>query len=251
MKLLQQVRDLESQLAEERKTRMKQENRALASISTQSALSASSNQPQTATSRDTKPPLAPSRLRPPLRRITNFMPVPSPAPSNKKSMSYLPVVNEAKENNNISRENQTKQILKPRRGSIAVRPSQATTSSSHKAFQPKRRASIATFHTESSSKVKTPIRPDRVMGRQSFVWDPQRVWRTSRVSSPLPQSRESSTIEMTPVGPRSSKFRGSPPPSQMGSWKPKHPTVIALQKKHLVWSPLKLKGMKNKRSSLY
>ncbi|KAL9142691.1 hypothetical protein ABFS82_14G187300 [Erythranthe guttata] len=256
--LQEKVRDLENQLAEERKTRLKQENRALASISTQSALSTTSN--QTATQKvatdNKKPPLAPSKLRPPLRRITNFMPVqPSAAAtSNKKNMSFLPVVNEElKENNNSNRGKQP-MILKPRRGSIAVRPTQAAQQTGQ-VFQPKRRASIATFHTESS--MKTPLgRPknDRVMGRQSFVWDPQRVWRTSRVSSPLPQPREVSlyatTVETTPIGHRSSKFRGSPPSQQPGSWKPKHPTVIALQKKHLVWSPLKLKGMKNKRSSL-
>ncbi|KAL7126422.1 hypothetical protein ABFS83_14G186100 [Erythranthe nasuta] len=256
--LQEKVRDLENQLAEERKTRLKQENRALASISTQSALSTTSNQTATqkAATDNKKPPLAPSKLRPPLRRITNFMPVqPSAAAatSNKKHMSFLPVVNEElKENNNSNRGKQP-MILKPRRGSIAVRPTQAAQQTGQ-VFQPKRRASIATFHTESS--MKTPLarpRNDRVMGRQSFVWDPQRVWRTSRVSSPLPQPREVSsyatTVETTPIGHRSSKFRGSPPSQQPGSWKPKHPTVIALQKKHLVWSPLKLKGMKNKRSS--
>ncbi|KAL8028869.1 hypothetical protein ABFX02_14G189700 [Erythranthe guttata] len=256
--LQEKVRDLENQLAEERKTRLKQENRALASISTQSALSTTSNQTATqkAATDNKKPPLAPSKLRPPLRRITNFMPVQSSAAaatSNKKHMSFLPVVNEElKENNNSNRGKQP-MILKPRRGSIAVRPTQAAQQTGQ-GIQPKRRASIATFHTESS--MKTPLvrpRNDRVMGRQSFVWDPQRVWRTSRVSSPLPQSREVSsyatTVETTPIGHRSSKFRGSPPSQQPGSWKPKHPTVIALQKKHLVWSPLKLKGMKNKRSS--
>ncbi|KAK6139365.1 hypothetical protein DH2020_026873 [Rehmannia glutinosa] len=251
--LQEKVRDLENQLAEERKTRLKQENRVLASISTQSALS-TSNQAQK-TSTDRRPPLAPSNLRLP-SRITNFMPVPSPVPPNRTRMSFLPVVNEDKEN--ISRKSmKEKPIFKARRGSIAVRPPPPTTS---QVRQPKRRASIATLRSEfNTNTMTTPLhsstvrlRNDRVMGRQSFVWDPQRVWRTSRVSSPLPHSREqlsTATIEATPIGPRSSKFKGSPP-SQAGSWRPKHPTVVALQKKHLVWSPLKLRGMKNNGKSL-
>ncbi|KAL3631652.1 Kinesin-like protein KIN-14S [Castilleja foliolosa] len=256
--LQDKVRDLENQLAEERKTRLKQETRALEklSVSTQPTLSASS-QAQT----DKKPPLAPSRFRLPLRKISNIMPVPSPVASKKNNMSFLPVVNEEKEN--IPRapqlkENKSRPIMKPRRGSIAVRPSPATT---NQVVPPKRRASIATLRPESNmNMMTTPIKrssvrskTDRIVGRQSYVWDPQRVWRTSRVSSPLPQSRDVSaaTIEATPVGRASisSKFRGSPPSqtAAVGSWKPKHPTVVALQKKHLVWSPLKLKC---RRSSL-
>lgn len=251
--LQEKVRDLENQLAEERKTRLKQENRALASRATTSQPALTSNQAQM-TSTDKKPPLAPSKLRLPLRRITNFMPAPpSPAPPNKKSMSYLPVVREDKENVSrpfLKENKKAKPILKARRGSIAVRPSPAATG---QVFQPKRRASIATFRPEATPLQNSSARPrsDRAIGRQSFVWDPQRVWRTSRVCSPLPQSREAPptpAIEATPVGPRSSKFRGSPP-SQLGSWKPKHPTVVALQKKHFVWSPMKMRGMKNKRNS--
>ncbi|CAA2961660.1 kinesin KIN-14S [Olea europaea subsp. europaea] len=254
--LQEKVRDLENQLAEERKTRLKQENRALASISTQGALS-SLNQAQKITA-DKKPPLAPTKMRLPLRRITNFMTVPSPVAPNKTRKSILPVVDEDREN--ISRPlgtaNKGKTMLKARRGSIAVR---ATPSEASQVVQPKRRASIATIRPESNANMRTPLqsstaqlRTNRVMGRQSFVWDPQRVWRTSRVSSPLPQKETSGValVEATPVGPRSSKFRGSPP-SQPGSWKPKHPTVVALQKKQLVWSPLKLRGLKtNKRKSL-
>lgn len=125
-------------------------------------------------------------------------------------------------------------------------------------------SSIASFQSESSSSAMTTpinrssaaprIRNDRVMGRQSFVWDPQRMWRTSRVQSPLGQSNEvassSRTVEATPVAaPRSSKFMGSPPSHVVGSWKPKHPTVVALQRKQLVWSPLKNKGIKPVRKS--
>ncbi|CAA2984409.1 Kinesin-4 [Olea europaea subsp. europaea] len=254
--LQEKVRDLENQLAEERKTRLKQENRALASISTQSSSLSSLNQTQKITV-DKKPPLAPTKMRLPLRRITNFMPVASPAPPNKTRKSFLPVVDEDKENTSRASgtANKGKTTLKARRGSIAIR---ATPSETSKVVQPTRRASIATLRPESNANMRTPlqsstaqVRTDRVMGRQSFVWDPQRIWRTSRVSSPLPR-REMSRVasaEATPVGPRSSKFQGSPL-SQPGSWIPKHPTVIALQKKHVVWSPLKLRGLKTNRKSL-
>lgn len=252
---IKQVRDLENLLADERKTRIKQENRALASLATQStALASNQAAEQKPPTDNKKPPLAPSKLRLPLRRISNNNYMPAPSPANKKSMSYLPVLRENKENVSrpLQREsnNRTKPVLRARRGSIAVRPSSSQAAATAQVLQPKRRASIATFRPESNSNMSTPLpnssarlRPDRAMGRQSFVWDPQRVWRTSRVSSPLPQ------VEATPIGPRSSKFRGSPP-SAVGSWKPKHPTVVALQKKQLVWSPLKLRGMKNKRNSM-
>ncbi|KAL0384819.1 UNVERIFIED_CONTAM: Kinesin-like protein KIN-14S [Sesamum radiatum] len=214
-----------------------------------SALSTSNHAQKTST--DKKPPLAPSKLRLPLRRITNFVPIPSPVPSNQTRMSVLPVVDEDKENisSTLKKETKARPTLKPRRGSIAVRPNPPASS---QVLQPKRRASIATIRPESNTNLTTPLhssirsRNDRAVGRQSFVWDPQRVWRTSRVSSPLPQTRElsSATIEATPVGQRSSKFKVSPP-SQAGSWRPKHPTVVALHKKHLVWSPLKMRGMKS------
>uniref|UniRef100_A0A2N9FRJ6 Kinesin-like protein n=1 Tax=Fagus sylvatica TaxID=28930 RepID=A0A2N9FRJ6_FAGSY len=67
----------------------------------------------------------------------------------------------------------------------------------------------------------------------------------SRLFSPLPELR--TAVETTPTAMRSSsKFMGSPP-TQAGSWKPKHPTVVARQWKPLVWSPLKLRGLKNYR----
>lgn len=172
-------------------------------------------------------------------------------------MITLPVNNKENASRTSMAGAKGKPVLKARRGSIAVRPSPAA---SNQAMQPKRRASIATLHMDQNANMATPLnrsnarfRTDRVMGRQSFVWDPQRVWRTSRVQSPLPQQKEmsSATVEETPVVPRrSSKFMGSPPSQQVGSWKPKHPTVVALQKKQLIWSPLKMKAMKNSRKSL-
>ncbi|KAL2490530.1 P-loop containing nucleoside triphosphate hydrolase superfamily protein [Abeliophyllum distichum] len=263
--LQEKVHDLENQLAEERKTRLQQDYRALASVSTQSSALPILNQAQK-TAMEKKPPLAPTKLRLPLRRITNFMPLPTLVPPQKTGQSIFRVVDKYKEHTSrtsilvppqktgqsilrvvdkdkecTSRTsilgNKAKAILIPRRGSIVVRPSSAT---SH-VFQPKRRASIATLLLETNSNMKTPLQGSTArlsknsgMGRQSFVWDPQRVWHTtSRMSSPLQLRQTSSyTVEATPVVPRSSKFRGSPP-SQAGSWKPKHPTVVALQKKQL------------------
>lgn len=208
-----------------------------------------------------KPPLNPSsKMRLPLRRISNFMPShPSPAAS-QKPKSFVPrLSNEDKEN--VSRASNMKPLTRARRGSYVAKPTPTVTS---QVLKPKRRASIASFQSESSSSaMTTPIsrssaaprmRNDRVMGRQSFVWDPQRMWRTSRVQSPLGQSNEvassSRAVEATPVAaPRSSKFMGSPPSHVVGSWKPKHPTVVALQRKQLVWSPLKNKGIKPVRKS--
>nr|GEZ39848.1 kinesin-like protein KIN-14S [Tanacetum cinerariifolium] len=249
--LQEKVRDLESQLAEERKTRQKQENRALAVASSHPSLS--SLKQGLSTISEKKPPLNPSsKMRLPLRRISNFMPShPSPA----ASKSFIPrLSNEDKEN--VSRASNMKPLTRARRGSYVAKPAPTMTS---QVLKPKRRASIASFQSESSSSaMTTPInrssaaprmRNDRVMGRQSFVWDTQRMWRTSRVQSPLGQSNEvassSRAVEATPVAaPRSSKFMGSPPSHVVGSWKPKHPTVVALQRKQLVWSPLKNKGIK-------
>ncbi|PWA81070.1 P-loop containing nucleoside triphosphate hydrolases superfamily protein [Artemisia annua] len=258
--LQEKVRDLESQLAEERKTRQKQENRALAVASSHPSLSSLKQGLSTISER--KPPLNPSsKMRLPLRRISNFMPShPSPAAS-QKPKSFIPrLSNEDKEN--VSRASNMKPLPRARRGSYVVKPAPTVTS---QVLKPKRRASIASFQSESSSSaMTTPInrssaaprmRNDRVMGRQSFVWDPQRMWRTSRVQSPpLGQSNEvassSRAVEATPVAaPRSSKFMGSPPSHVVGSWKPKHPTVVALQRKQLVWSPLKNKGIKLVRKS--
>ncbi|KAI3694973.1 hypothetical protein L1987_77959 [Smallanthus sonchifolius] len=240
--LQEKVRDLENQLAEERKTRQKQENRALAVASSNSSLSILKQGLSTISEK--RPPLGPSsKMRLPLRRISNFMP--SPATSqNPKSFTTTRLSNEDKENLSRPASN-----FKP------------LSRAQHCQIKPKRRASVATFHPESSSSIMmtTPItrsiaasqmRSDRVVGRQSFVWDPQRVWRASRVQSPLCPTSRSMTVEATPVtAPRSSKFMGSPHSHVGGSWKPKHPAVVALQRKQLVWSPLKYHGTKGARKS--
>ncbi|KAM0064247.1 putative minus-end-directed kinesin ATPase [Helianthus debilis subsp. tardiflorus] len=259
--LQEKVRDLENQLAEERKTRQKQENRALAAASSHSSLSSLTQGLSTISEK--RPPLGPSsKMRLPLRKISNFMPAhPSPAASQKPKPFTHNLTNEDKEN--LSRPSSNmKPLSRARRGSIAMKPAAPTLTG--QILKPKRRASVATFQSEpnsSSSMMTTPImrhnaaprmRNDRVVGRQSFVWDPQRVWRTSRVQSPLEPTRGSTStgVEATPVAaPRSSKFMGSPPSHVVGSWKPKHPTVVALQRKQLVWSPLKYKGTKGVRKS--
>ncbi|GFY90593.1 P-loop containing nucleoside triphosphate hydrolases superfamily protein [Actinidia rufa] len=252
--LQEKVRDLENQLAEERKIRQKQETRALAAVSAQSPALSAINQAHK-TLAEKKPPLVPLKLRLPLRGITNFLPPPSSLPPYRtRTSSILPISRDNKENLSkmmMSATKSNKRVIKARRGSFVIRQPPPPT---NQVLQPKRRASLATFRPETNSYMTTPLsssnaRPrttGHVMGRQSFAWDPQRVWCASRVQSPMPRLREgvAATVMATPMAPRSSKFVGSPP-TQVGSWRPKHPTVVALQKKHLVWSPLKLRGMRN------
>lgn len=251
--LQEKVRDLENQLAEERKLRLKQESRAVAVA----------KQAQKTTA-EKKPPLGPQKLRFPLRRITNFMPPPSPLPSQKLNASTTFTDDKENTYRPTNNNNNTRALLKPRR-SLAVRPTHlpptTATATTMQAVQPRRRVSIATFRSEPSSHMLPPLetsaaryRCDRVIGRMSFAGDPRRVRRISRIFSPLHESRaeDAGTVEAaaTPGGVTgsSSKFMGSPP-THAGSWKPKHPTVVALQRKQLVWSPLKLRGLKNSRRS--
>ncbi|GMI79317.1 hypothetical protein like AT5G27550 [Hibiscus trionum] len=259
--LQEKVRDLENQLAEERKTRIKLETRAFsaaAAASTRSSL----KQEAEKTKMEKKPPLVPSKLRLPLRKITNFMPPPTtPMPSNRKTTRMsMETVPEGKENNiknimaprrnpiavrpttTMGKENNVKNMMAPRRNSIAVRP---TTTMKAVLRQPKRRVSIATFRSDSH--MTTPL-PSSTSGfnyanRLSLMRDPKNA-RYSRLFSPLPS-------ETTPAAVRrsSSKFMRTPP-MQPGSWKPTHPTVVALQRKSLVWSPLKFRGMQRKQSFL-
>ncbi|KAJ6757181.1 KINESIN-LIKE PROTEIN KIN-14S [Salix koriyanagi] len=258
--LQEKVRDLENQLGEERKIRIKQETRAFA------AASQSTKQVAEKSKTDKKPPLGPSKFRMPLRRITNFMPPPSPLQKQKTTITGSAVSSmHDKENNSratMSGTN-TKGLMKPRRMSVAVRPPPPM---STQIFQPKRRVSIATFRPEPASNIRTPLQTSRyknvnnVVGRQSFLRDPKKP-RYSKLFYPLPEFRTASEMtpcrnsskfrtasEMTPCR-NSSKFMGSPPTQAPGSWKPKHPTVVALQRKSLVWSPLKLRNMQNARRS--
>ncbi|KAL9248102.1 hypothetical protein vseg_021462 [Gypsophila vaccaria] len=246
--LQEKVRDLENQLAEERKLRLKQDSRSVAAASTKPPRQA---QRSTAAA-STRPPLGPSNMRMPLRRISNFLPPPSPLHTKKSSNlpSLRPVSSDGKENNPSGTNGIA--LRGPRRVSIAVRP--PSTQMVAPTLQPRRRVSIATLRPEPSLHMGTPLntqsnRESLLPRRPSFVRE-VRVRRFSKVFSPLPESRAvaNSSVEATPRSNR--RFMASPPSQQVGSWKPKHPTVVALQKKPVVWSPLKLRGLKNFRKSL-
>uniref|UniRef100_A0A2N9FES4 Kinesin motor domain-containing protein n=1 Tax=Fagus sylvatica TaxID=28930 RepID=A0A2N9FES4_FAGSY len=252
--LQEKVRDLENQLAEERKTRLKQETRAFAAASAQPSGLSSLKQAAPKSRTEKRPPLAPSKVRLPLRRISNFLPPPSPVPPKKAVTTHSLIPSSAGAKENIPKTTmaatKSKNLMIPRRFSVAIRPLPSTTTTTQ-APQPRRRVSISTFHPESNSHMTTPLHNSASrfkhgsgIGRQSFVRDPRKA-RYSRLFSPLPELR--TAVETTPTAMRSSsKFMGSPP-TQAGSWKPKHPTVVALQRKPLVWSPLKLRGLKNYR----
>ncbi|KAG6586262.1 Kinesin-like protein KIN-14S, partial [Cucurbita argyrosperma subsp. sororia] len=242
--LQEKVRDLESQLADERKARLKQESRALAATSTAASLPKLAA-PKTVTEK--KPPLGPSKLRLPLRKITNFMPPPttsSPVPSKKRRVSSFintapPPLTEGKENGHrmmTTAAANTRSLLVPRRRSLAVRPTPTTTTTTTttQVFQPKRRVSMATLRPELNSHMTTPL---HTLGPQEFA---TRKARYSKLFSPLPEFQAS--VEATPIAMRSSssKFMGSPPTQGV-------PKVIALQRKPVVWSPLKWRELRNFR----
>ncbi|KAE9618966.1 hypothetical protein Lal_00047962 [Lupinus albus] len=286
--LQEKVRDLENQIAEERKTRLKQESRSLAAVSAQP-----SSSKQTAAQKVTnkKPPLNPSKSRPPLRRITNFLPPSPPLTSKRYTTSMNGKENIARRRNSMTINTEsfakprsrvsiavpvrlpapsTMQILQPRRrvSIVALRPDTAydmTTPLRTSASQPsaapmqvlqtRRRVSIATFRPDTTHDLKTPLRTsssqftsESSLGGQQSLRNNQRKARYSSLFAPLPELRASS-VQTTPMSIRSSsKFRGSP--VQADSRLARHPTALALQRKPLVWSPLKLKGLKNNRKSL-
>ncbi|KAJ0253127.1 Kinesin-like protein KIN-14S [Hirschfeldia incana] len=247
--LQDKVRDLESQLAEERKTRIKQETRALATASS----TTTSRQPRDAlpTITEKRPPLAPSRsMRMPLRRITNFMPQqPSQGPPPAKRFSDASHAT-SKENNNGNNNNSLRRassvdinaLMKPRRSSVAFRPAPplAIATGNNKTLQPRRRVSIATLRSEPSSSsymtnMTTPSRPPSI---SSFRGGNARKARYSNLFTP-----DRSLV--TPNAMKSSsRFNKSPVVGGGGGsgWKPTHPTVVALQKKAVVWSPLKFRN---------
>ncbi|KHN20221.1 Kinesin-4, partial [Glycine soja] len=248
--LQEKVRDLENQIAEERKTRLKQESRSLAAVTVQPS---SSTVHKTMT--DKKPPLNPSKLRLPLRRITNSLPPRSPL----RSKSYTAFMS-GKENS-VRRNSMATNAVRPaspsttaqflqarRRVSVAVRPPAPSTT---QVFQPRRRVSIATLPSHTISDITTPLRTSalRVTGgssQQSRIRS-QRKDRYSSLFAPLPELRTS--VETTPMTVRrSSKFMMSSPvraDSREGS--ARHPTLLALQRKPVVWSPLR--GLKSNRKS--
>lgn len=235
-----QLRDLEFQLAEERKTRIKQETRALATASSSSSTTTSRQLREALpTITEKKPPLAPTRMRMPLRRITNFMPQqPSQGPSKRFSDATYKENNSNNSNRRSSSSMDINTLMKPRRSSIAFRPApppSAVASGNNKTLQPRRRVSIATFRPEPSlsashMNMTTPSRPSSFSFRGGHA-------RKARCSKPFSPDHNL----VTPNAMKSSRFVKSPLGGS-SSWKPSHPTVVALQKKAVIWSPLKFKN---------
>jgi len=208
---------------------------------------------------DKKPPLNPSRLRQPLRKITNSLPPQSPL----RSKSYTTFKN-GKENS-VRRASMVTNSVRPsapsttgqffqarRRVSIAMRPPPST--STTQVIQPRRRVSIATLPPQTTSGMSTPLRNSafRVTSessQQSRIRS-QRKGRYSSLFAPLPELRES--IVTTPLSVRSSsKFMmNSPTQADSRMMGPtRNQPVLALQRKPVVWSPLRIRTM-NRKSSL-
>ncbi|RDX94715.1 Kinesin-like protein KIN-14S, partial [Mucuna pruriens] len=228
--LQEKVRDLENQIAEERKIRLKQESRSLAAVSAQPSTMTESTINHTAAQKAMKkPPLNPSK-RLPLRRITNFLP---PPPERRPSCSSSI---DAKEN--IARTSSMtiniQDLMKPRRRvSIAARPpaTPMEPSTTQTLLKPRRRVSVATLCPVTSSDMTTPLRSPT---QQSLIRN-QRKARYSKLFSALPETRRSVSVETTsPTLMKSNSMCGSP----------RYPTVVALQRKPLVWTPLKQKSQK-------
>ncbi|RDY13258.1 Kinesin-like protein KIN-14S, partial [Mucuna pruriens] len=255
--LQEKVRDLENQIAEERKNRLKQESRALAAVSAQPSSSSSQQTTVHRTITDKKPPMNPSKLRLPLGRITNYLPPQSPLRSKRYTTFMNGKENSARRTSmatNAVRQTapSTTQFFRARRrvSSVMIPPAPSTT----QIFQPRRRVSCATLpppHT--TSDMTTPLRTPafRVTSgsNQHSLIRSQRKDRYSSLFAPMPELRAS--VETTPMSVRRSigKFMmGSPAQSQADS-RVGHPTALALQRKPVVWSPLKLRGFKNNRKT--
>ncbi|XP_034706064.1 kinesin-like protein KIN-14S [Vitis riparia] len=175
-----------------------------------------------------KPSLGPSKLRMmPVRRISYLLPPPSPIlPASTDDRGNMPRPTAAATN--------TKSFLQPRRTSISLRLPQTSTA---QVLQPKRRVSIETLLPEFNSHMITPLTAELksrgAMGSQSFVRNPYRIQRISRIFSPLPGSRTASgaTVQATPTAMRScSKFM------EAGSLRPKL-SFVRDPKKFLYYTP--------------
>ncbi|PNY09407.1 kinesin-like protein KIFC3-like [Trifolium pratense] len=223
--LQDKVRNLENQVAEERKARLNQESRSLATENTKKRTS-----------------LIPLE-RPPLRRINNSLP---PPPERRPSSCNTSL--NGKEN--IAR---TTSMTTRRRVSVAAKPP-AAPSQTQQPLQPRRRVSLATFHPETTSDATTSLHTSAsqfISG--SNVHQPmiRRNNRKARYSSLFTPT--TSTSETTPTLDKSrSRFAGSPTQAADSRMMARHPrpTVIALQRKSLVWSPLKWRrGAESSRKS--
>ncbi|XP_077218466.1 P-loop containing nucleoside triphosphate hydrolases superfamily protein [Tasmannia lanceolata] len=221
--LQEKVRDLDSQLAAERKARLLQENRAYAKDQKGPI--------------EQKPPLFPSKLRPPLRRINNTI---FQHPIGSHRTSIVSTEQTGKENltmmatTNTAISPSSKPPMKARRISMVpfIRPS---------AIPPKRRASVAIVQPQSNT-LQNSLRS--TVPRQSFARDPRR---RSRIFSPLPEAIIASTT--TPDSKRNSTISNSASkffsPLMQASWKPKLPTVNSPRQRRFISSPLNLRGLKN------
>jgi len=199
---------------------------------------------------DKKPPLNPSNLRMPLRRITNFLPPPSPIPPKRYTHQMNGKENSARR---TSMTTNTEGLQRPRsRASIAMRPPVQSTT---QILKPRRRVSIATLRPEPTSEITTPLRTSTsrfASGSSVSAAIRSQRGRYSNLFAPLPAIRPTS-VDTTPISARSSsKFMGSPVHAQGGSRMGRHPTAIALPRRSLVWSPLRLREMKSshRKSSL-
>lgn len=242
--LQDKVWDLENQITEERKVRLKQESRSLAATQT-STVSSSTHAATEKTIKKT--PLVPLG-RPPLRRINNSL----PPPSNRRTLCSSSL--QGKENvvRMTSMTTSTEDLPKPRRRvSIAARPPAAP--SKTQLLQPRRRVSLATLNPETTSDTITSLHNTSESTSGTNIYQStirnQRKARYSKLWTPM----EKAAVETSPTVSKnsSSKFADSPTAQADSRMTARHPhsTVIALQRKPLIWSPFKLKGMKSSRKS--
>lgn len=228
--------------------------------------------------------LGSSMLKPPSRGTTSLPSVPEfPRKAGSMRPTSLTTTDDKENISRTAKMTNIKSLMQPRRVSIAMRPPQAPTqlreprrrvsiatirrsesdmllstsktvnSSTVRSMvrQPKRRVSIATSRPESQlPSTTTPRNTSNFQIRGGSFKERLDLARTSRrlsrIFSPVPglaSSTSTSAGEVTPVTRRNS------PVMQLGSWKPRHPTVVALHKRHFVWSPLKEKLQKADRKS--
>ena len=162
----------------------------------------------------------------PVRRISYLLPPPSPIlPTSTNDRINMPRPTAAATN--------TKYFLQPRRISLTL-PQTSTT----QFLQPKRQVSIETLLPEFKSHMITPLTTELnsrgTMGSQSFMRNPYRIQRISRIFSPLPGPRTASgaTVQATPTTMRScSKFM------EASSLRPKL-SFVRNPKKILYYTPL-------------
>lgn len=156
---------MENQLEEERKIRLKQESRIFAAASTTRSSRPSPFSRQALVKfKPEKPPLGTSKLRMPLRRITNFMPQAFPLPPlpPRKTATAKSVDSSSTQDKENARgitsmaANRESLLMKPRRCSVVAVRSSGPTKISW-LLQPKRRVSIAALQPGRSSYMATPL----------------------------------------------------------------------------------------------